>query len=147
MQFFGERLAKAIFYATIVVSNEIESEAWAKCNGLPEDASVSDIAKAIANLPQASNKPRTVIITQGANPSVIAVTGKDEVSSVAVTPIPEEKIVDFNSAGDAFVGGFLAAYVSGKSIEDSVRVGQWAAGQIIQVAGCTFEKSNKCPFM
>ena len=48
------------------------------------------------------------------------------------------QIVDTNGAGDAFVGGFLAALVEGKDQSTCVRCGIWAATKIIQQSGCTF---------
>lgn len=53
-------------------------------------------------------------------------------------PIPKEKIVDTNGAGDAFVGGFVAWLIKGKSVEDCVRAGNYAAGVVICNEGCTF---------
>jgi len=41
-------------------------------------------------------------------------------------------------AGDAFVGGFLAQLVLGKTIEECVKGGNYAANVIIQRSGCTF---------
>jgi adenosine kinase len=41
-------------------------------------------------------------------------------------------------AGDAFVGGFLSQLVCGKSIEECVRAGNYAANIVIQRSGCTF---------
>ena len=46
--------------------------------------------------------------------------------------------MDTNGAGDAFVGGFLAALVEGKDQSTCVRCGIWAATKIIQQSGCTF---------
>ena len=40
-----------------------------------------------------------------------------------VIALTAEKIVDTNGAGDAFAGGFMGAYVAGKSVEESVEVG------------------------
>ena len=59
----------------------------------------------------------------------------------------ERTIVDVNGAGDAFVGGFLAATAAGKDVETACRVGNWAAGEVIQFSGCTFDKARKCPLM
>ena len=39
----------------------------------------------------------------------------------------------------AFVGGFLSQLVQGKSIEDCVRAGHYAARHIIQVSGCVLK--------
>ena len=53
------------------------------------------------------------------------------------------KIVDTNGAGDAFVGEFLAQLALGKSIKDCVKVGIWAATEIIQQSGCTCPTDKK----
>lgn len=50
-------------------------------------------------------------------------------------PIEAEKIVDTSSAGDAFVGGFLAQYVKNEPIEKAIKCGIWASGLIIQRFG------------
>merc|ERR1719186_2594406 len=61
-----------------------------------------------------------------------------------VTSLPNDKIVDTNGAGDAFVGGFLAQYVQDKPLETAVRCGIWAATHIIQRSGCTYAET--CDF-
>jgi len=40
-----------------------------------------------------------------------------------VNALSEDQIVDTNGAGDAFAGGFLGAYVAGKSLDECVEVG------------------------
>jgi len=60
-----------------------------------------------------------------------------------VIKIPDDRIVDTNGAGDAFVGGFLAQYIQGKSIAESIECGIWTATEIIQQNGCTFPKDKK----
>ncbi len=76
-----------------------------------------------------------VVITQGADPTIVAANGK--VLEVAVNKIPKEKIVDTNGAGDAFVGGFLVGLLVGKSLEECCRAGNYAASVIIQRSGVT----------
>ena len=51
-------------YTDMVFGNETEAEAFAECNGLDKDASIEDIARAIASLPYHKDTKRTVIITQ-----------------------------------------------------------------------------------
>jgi adenosine kinase len=53
-------------------------------------------------------------------------------------PLPQEKLVDTNGAGDAFVGGFLSQLVVGKDLSESCRAGNFAAHTVIQRSGCTF---------
>ena len=64
--------------------------------------------------------PRTVVFTQGADPTLVAAGGR--VHSFPVTRVPEDKLVDTNGAGDAFVGGFLSQLVSEQT---SGWVGGW----------------------
>lgn len=52
--------------------------------------------------------------------------------------VPKEKIVDTNGAGDAFVGGFVSMLIKGRSLEDCVRAGNYAAGVVICHEGCSF---------
>jgi adenosine kinase len=88
-------------------------------------------------MPKANGcRPRTVVITQGKDPTAIAVGGR--VRYFPVIPVPKERLVDTNGAGDAFVGGFLSQLVAGKPVEECVRAGNYAANVIIQRSGCTF---------
>ena len=54
-----------------------------------------------------------------------------------VVTLSDDRIIDTNGAGDAFVGGFLAQLARGKSIKECVDCGIWAATEIIQQSGCT----------
>ncbi len=91
----------------------------------------------MAALPKLNkNRPRLVVITQGALPIVVAFKGV--ATEYPIIPIKPEAIVDTNGAGDAFVGGFLSQYVQGKSIEQSIKAANYAANTVIQRSGCTF---------
>jgi len=57
----------------------------------------------------------------------------------------KEEIVDANGAGDAFVGGFLAQLILGKSIAECVRAGHYSAGVILRVSGCVFSGNPAFP--
>jgi adenosine kinase len=81
-------------------------------------------------------RARTVVITQGADPTIVAVNGK--VQRFPALVVPKEKLVDTNGAGDAFVGGFLSQLVCGKELAECVRAGNYCASTIIQRSGCTF---------
>ncbi len=59
-----------------------------------------------------------------------------------VPPIESSLIKDTNSAGDAFVGGFLAAFAMEKSIDDCVQTGISCATKIIQVTCCDLSIFN-----
>ena len=45
-------------------------------------------------------------------------------------------ITILSEAGDSFSGGFLSQFMKGKSIEESMIAGHWAASIIIQKRGC-----------
>lgn len=61
-----------------------------------------------------------------------------QVTTYPVIPLPKEKLVDTNGAGDAFVGGFLSQLLLGKDTAQSIRAGNFAANTIIQRSGCSF---------
>lgn len=139
-QFFKAQMHAVLPYADFVFGNESEAAAYAEANGFG-GAPVVEVARRIAELPKAAAaRPRTVIITQGADSTVIVEAGKEPVV-VPVTPMDKSLIVDTNGAGDAFVGGFLAFIAKGASMEDAAKAGHFAAGHIIQRSGCTFDRS------
>ena len=76
-----------------------------------------------------------VVITQGKDPIIVIENG--QANQYPVTTLSDDKIIDTNGAGDAFVGGFLAQLARGKSIKECVQCGIWAATEIIQQSGCT----------
>ncbi len=61
---------------------------------------------------------KTVIVTLGSKGALL-------VTATQVTQVDSYKVdvVDTTAAGDAFIGGFASAMLSGKSLEDSVRYG------------------------
>jgi len=135
-QFFMDPLMQAMEFVDVIFGNETEALTFAEQQNYGTK-DLQEIAKKIANLKKADpSRPRMVVITQGADPTLI-VKG-DSVSTFPVMPIKPEDILDTNGAGDAFVGGFLAGLVQGKSTEDCVKSGNWAANHIIQRSGCTF---------
>lgn len=136
IDFFGDQVATAIPYADYLFCNESEAEAYAKKHDLGED--LKEVALKVAASPKKNEKPRTVIFTQGSGSTIVAYNGT--VTEYAVDPLPKEKLVDTNGAGDAFVGGFLSELVQGKSIEECVTAGHWSAKYIIQQPGTTIDQ-------
>ncbi|KAK4743233.1 hypothetical protein SAY87_001234 [Trapa incisa] len=140
-EFFKEALEKVLPFMDFVFGNETEARTFAKVHGWETD-SVEEIALKICQWPKASEAhKRITVITQGADPVVVAEDGK--VKTFPVILLPKEKLVDTNGAGDAFVGGFLSQLVQEKPIEDCVKAGCYASNVIIQRSGCTYpEKPN-----
>ncbi|KAL2250635.1 adenosine kinase 2 [Sesamum indicum] len=135
-EFFKDVQDKVFPYMDYVFGNETEARTFSKVHGW-ETENVEEIALKISQLPKASGThKRITVITQGADPVVVAEDGK--VKLFPVTLLPKEKLVDTNGAGDAFVGGFLSQMVLQKPIEECVRAGSYAANVIIQRSGCTY---------
>jgi adenosine kinase len=141
-QFFKEQMHAVLPYADFVFGNESEAAAFAEANGFGA-ISVEETARRIAALPKINAaRPRVVIITQGSD-STVVVEGDKPAVVVPVSKMEGDKIVDTNGAGDAFVGGFLAHYAKGQSLEGAAKAGHWAAGHIIQRSGCTFDRTTR----
>jgi len=133
-QFFTEPLLAALTYCDFVFGNESEALAFGEKQSY-QDKTVAGIANKIADLPKANKaRPRLVVITQGADPTLVA--NGQEVLEFSVEKIPKDEIVDSNGAGDAFVGGFLAGVVRGVPLEACVQAGHYSAGVILRVSGC-----------
>ena len=108
---------------------------------------IAEIAAKLAALPGPKSGTRKAVVTQGADATVIATSGgATETIAVAGNPwtLKKEDLVDTNGAGDAFVGGFLYGMAQGKTDAQCAEAGHFAAGTIIQRAGCTFPA--KCEF-
>jgi adenosine kinase len=106
-----------------------ETESW-------DSTDISFIATRLSLIPSTKGVHRTVVITQGCDPTVVAINGR--VTQYPVIALPKEKLVDTNGAGDSYVGGFLAALSKGLSITECCKAGAYSASIIVQHSGCTF---------
>ncbi|KAK4639422.1 adenosine kinase [Podospora bellae-mahoneyi] len=137
-QFFKEPLDASAPYWDYVIGNEGEAAAYSESHGLGL-TDVKEIAKALANLPKLNTqRKRVAIITQGTEPTVVAIQGEDEVKEYPVHELAKELINDTNGAGDAFAGGFCAGIVDGHPLEEAVNMGQWLARLSIQELGPSY---------
>jgi len=135
-EFFKDPMMQAFPYVDILFSNETEAAKFAEIQGF-ETEDVAEIALKAAALPKKNSKrERIIVFTQGAEEVIVAQGGK--ISKYPVQKISDEKMIDTNGAGDAFVGGFLAQLAQGKPIAECVKCGIWAATEIIQRSGCSF---------
>lgn len=136
---FKEAMTNVYANADIIFGNESEaltfagSEKW-------EETDITKIAQKMAVMKSNKESPRRVVITQGKDKTIV-VTGSEEPKLFDVEILEQDKLVDTNGAGDAFVGGYLAGLVKGKSLEQCVLAGHYAARQIIQVSGTTLPDS------
>ena len=138
-----EDIKNLIEYADIIFVNAEESIFFAKMMVL-ETNDFGLISEFIAKFPKKNLlKRRTVVITCGPNPAYccefdhilneVCFTGTFEPCYV-----DEENIIDTNAAGDAFAGGFLSQYMPGKSLDQCMKAGHWAAALVIQRRGCQY---------
>ncbi|XWS66871.1 hypothetical protein CRYUN_Cryun05aG0238200 [Craigia yunnanensis] len=140
-EFFKDAQEKVLPYMDFVFGNEAEARTFSKVHGwelfLLSRLMMLQRALKISQWPKASGTlKRITVITQGADPVVVAEDGK--VKQFPVILLPKEKLVDTNGAGDAFVGGFLSQLVQGKPIDACVKAGCYASNVIIQRSGCTY---------
>ncbi|KAA8518739.1 hypothetical protein F0562_016487 [Nyssa sinensis] len=126
-EFFKDAQDKILPYMDFVFGNETEARTFSKVHGWGTE-NVEEIALKISQCPKASGThKRITVITQGADPVVVAEDGKVKLFPVIL--LPKEKLVDTNGAGDAFVGGFLSQLVQEKPIVDCIRAGCYAANE------------------
>eukprot|EP00796_Vickermania_ingenoplastis_P005843 gene5843-4167_t len=138
---FTERLEKVLPHVDILIGNEGEGESLAKTFKLDvEDTSNCEqiAAAAFKKIPYEGKADRTFVFTHGAHGTAFMSQSHKTPQVEVPTPIPSEEMVDFNGAGDAFVGGFLAGLSAGKTIKECVVMGNRSAGIIIRHEGCAF---------
>jgi adenosine kinase len=125
----------------IVFGNEGEAAEMGKAFGLAE-TSVKDIAVKIQAMPKKGKRARMVVFTQGSTATIVA-----DDKGVTEYPVPKcEKLVDTNGAGDAFCGGFLAAFMQGKATKECVECGHYTAGVVIQRSSCQYADAERYKF-
>ncbi|XP_078034188.1 adenosine kinase 2 isoform X2 [Augochlora pura] len=141
---YRKPMLAALPYVDVLFGNETEAETFAKVNNF-QTVDRKEIALKLCKMEKINKqRQRIIVITQGAGNVLLA---KDNtVTEFPTSRIPPEKVVDTNCAGDAFVGGFLAQLIQGKDIDVCIKCGIWAATEIIQRSGCTYEgKPNFTP--
>lgn len=101
-QFFKEQLDSVLPYTDYTCCNETEARSYSASHDLGTE-DVVEIAKKLAQLPKKNTqRPRTVIVTQGLEPTVIAVgspNGEALVKQFPVHELPKEAVNDTNGAG------------------------------------------------
>lgn len=132
VQLFKDGMMAVLPYVDILFGNETEALALAKELDFGT-TDMQEIALKISQLKKAGSKSRMVVITQGHDPVILINDGATK--TYPVEQLPEGKIVDTNGAGDAFVGGFLAQLIQGKSVDSCVKCAIWSATHVIQQSG------------
>lgn len=148
-QVFGNEIDKVIKFVDILFANDEEVKAFSEFKKYGSSC-VTEIAKKIANEPKIrSQVGRIVVVTQGEKEIVVveqSVSGEEpKVTTFSVGHIPDKDIVDTNGAGDAFAGGFLSQISIGEPLDAAVKMGIFAAQEIIKVSGINWPKAAKVP--
>lgn len=154
-------------YVDVLMGNCDEMMTMASLQGnFSESDDCADYARELANYrkmtdddgrsapEEAATGGRTVVVTQSEGDVLVIKRGWS--GRFAVPKFQAYQVVDMNGVGDAFAGGFLAQMLAGMAtaegaagvkgvatdtlgapIEDCVRCGIWAAGQIMGRRGCS----------
>ena len=140
-------MSKLLPYTDYLFGNETEAAKFSEANGGPKGKDTHEIAKWASSLPKSNkNRNRFVVFTQGLDPVIVASNG-EVILEVEVAKLSKERIVDTNSAGDSFVGGFIAGLAQGFELSQCVKLGQAASKYCIQKPGSVFEKQDRCSIL
>merc|ERR1711953_1243570 len=136
---FKAFILESLLMVDSLFCNETEAATFAETEGWGT-SDVKFIATRLSLVPSAKGVKRTVVVTQGCDPTVVAINW--QVKEYPVIALPKEKLVDTNGAGDSYVGGFLAALSKGLPIADCCKAGAYAASVIVQHSGCTYPATS-----
>jgi len=146
-QVFRDQLDQILPYADFVIGNESEAVAWAAARQNSTD-DLAAIAAEIVSLPkQNKSRPRIVIITHGADPTIVVSSDAPTTPKIyPIIPVATADIVDTNGAGDAFAGGFLGALVLGKSLDEAIEAGHRLGAMCIRQIGAQLKWPKEIVF-
>ena len=92
-----------------------------------------------------NNKDRLILITAKNNGVFCSKFESNTQNEIHFQTYPEKisqnDIVDFNGAGDAFLGGFLSQQIQNQTLENCCRCGNHTAAVVIKQLGCNFPKN------
>ncbi|XP_054166203.1 uncharacterized protein LOC128963715 [Oppia nitens] len=143
---FKRELNTLMPYIDFLFCNSDEAQAYAAINGY-NSQDIREIAKMLASEPKMSYKnanipnhyksQRTVIVTQRDNqPVLVASSLSDEVDEYPVPELSNDEFKDTVGSGDALIGGFLAMYIDGRTVDECIRCGLYCAAECCKQIGC-----------
>uniref|UniRef100_A0A914L9Y4 Adenosine kinase n=1 Tax=Meloidogyne incognita TaxID=6306 RepID=A0A914L9Y4_MELIC len=136
---FKKDIEIIIKYSDLIFGNEDEYRAFATEMNFDKEDDIRDIGLKMAKYEKVSSlNERVIVITRDALP-LIVIKNDGQLIEYKVKEIPNGALVDSSCAGDAFAGGFIAAYVCGYSLEECIEWGCSAAEMIIQRRGCKLD--------
>lgn len=113
----GDEIARDMQGAHFLFVNDYEFGLISKKTGMDLDAMLAQV--------------NHIVVTRGKDGADIYADGKE----THIPTVPEQKIVDPTGVGDAFRGGFLAAYSHGWDWELCGQVGSLAAVYVLEQSG------------
>ncbi|XP_076459460.1 uncharacterized protein LOC143292779 [Babylonia areolata] len=132
---YKESLCRLLPFVHFLFGNQAELDEFGKVHGL--QGGRGEVVKTLAAWQHVDkDRPLVVVITQGADPVLVATEGR--VTQYPVPCVRPEDIVDTSGAGDAFVGGFLAQLIRHQGVEECVRCGLYASSVVLGHPGCSF---------
>ena len=95
---------------------------WASANGPPNPKDLPAVSKVLAQQLR-FNSTRYLIVVFAHGATITVCSGSpDDVKTYAVNALKAGKIVDTDSAGDAFAGGLFGALAAGKLLDEAIEV-------------------------
>ncbi|XP_071829550.1 uncharacterized protein [Apostichopus japonicus] len=138
-----DQILSVMPFVDYLFGNETDFASFGKEQNMGTEDLKEIALKAAVLRKENTKRQRTVIITRGHLPTLVAYDGV--VTEYPVKAVNEEDIVDTNGAGDCFVGGFLSQLVQGKDIKDCILIANYCASYIIQKSGVTFDEKPNLP--
>jgi pseudouridine kinase len=124
------RLAPVLSRLDILFCNAAEAAAILACEGADNDGpDGEDLARRLNG-----EGARTVILSQGDRPLILAIEG-----NLTRLPVRDTPVVDVTGAGDALIAGTLAGMEFGLSVVEAVQAGLNAAALTLAQAGAVAE--------
>jgi len=137
---FKEQVMKLMPFVDYLFGNETEALTFAETEKW-ETKDLKEIACKLSELETKKKNPRTVVITQGADPTIVAVSGK--ATEYPIIKLEKSQLVDTNGAGDAYVGGFLAKLVQEGPLRSVANAGLSPPASLCSEAVAPFPRISK----
>nr|CAD2157910.1 unnamed protein product [Meloidogyne enterolobii] len=136
---FKKEIEIILKYSDLIFGNEDEYRAFANEMNFDKKEDIKDIGLEMAKYEKFNSlNERVIVITRDALP-LIVIKNDGHLIEYKVKEIPNGTLVDSSCAGDAFAGGFIAAYACGYSLKECIEWGCSAAEMIIQRRGCKLD--------
>jgi fructokinase len=90
----------------------------------------------VESINKLKNFNKLIVITRSENGSIAIQKG----NIFKCKSYKVNRVVDLTGAGDLFASGFLKEYVNGSKMNKCLKLGSYAAAQVIQKVGARLEK-------